>query len=133
MPPAATCSVRPHPTMRPRPTEAAHKLRAIRKSGRGARHANLEEAALENSPENLDEDQRHRGVAGQARDGELPGGDHRTPRHGELSGFLISWAMPAVNCPSEAIFSAWISRSWARRAGPVPETAARSRWRARPA
>ena len=26
----------------------------------------------------------------------------------KLSGFLISWAMPAVNWPSEAIFSAWI-------------------------
>ncbi len=26
----------------------------------------------------------------------------------KLSGFLISWAMPAVSWPSEAIFSAWI-------------------------
>src|SRR5262249_51400199 len=26
----------------------------------------------------------------------------------KLSGFLISWAMPAVNWPREAIFSAWI-------------------------
>jgi hypothetical protein len=26
----------------------------------------------------------------------------------KLSGFLISWAMPAVNWPNEAIFSAWI-------------------------
>ena len=58
----------------------SHKIRAIRKSGRGARDANLEEAALENSPENRDEDQRRGGVAGQARDGELPGGDRRTPR-----------------------------------------------------
>ena len=58
----------------------SHKIRAIRKSGRGARDANLEEAALENSPENLDEDQRRRGVARQARDGELPGGDRRTSR-----------------------------------------------------
>ena len=30
--------------------------------------------------ENLDEDQRRRSGAGQARDGELPGGDRRTPR-----------------------------------------------------
>jgi DNA invertase Pin-like site-specific DNA recombinase len=58
----------------------SHKIRAKRKSGRGARDANLEEAALENSPENLDEDQRRRGVARQARDGELPGGDRRTSR-----------------------------------------------------
>jgi hypothetical protein len=42
------------------------KLRTIRKSGRGARDVNLEEAALENSSEN----QRRRGVAGQARDGD---------------------------------------------------------------
>ena len=26
----------------------------------------------------------------------------------KLSGFLISWAIPAVSWPSEAIFSAWI-------------------------
>ena len=26
----------------------------------------------------------------------------------KLSGFLISWAMPAVSWPNEAIFSAWI-------------------------
>jgi hypothetical protein len=58
----------------------SHKIRAIRNSGRGARDANLEEAALENSPENLDEDQRRRAVARQARDGELPGGDRRTSR-----------------------------------------------------
>ena len=58
----------------------SHKIRAIRKSGRGVRDANLEEAALENSPENLDEDQRRRGVARQARDGKLPGGDCRTSR-----------------------------------------------------
>src|SRR3954453_280157 len=58
----------------------SHKLGAIRKSGQGARDANLEEAALENSSENLDENQRRPGVAGQARDGELPGGDRRTPR-----------------------------------------------------
>jgi hypothetical protein len=37
------------------------------------------EAALENSPENL-EDQRRRSVARQARDGVLPGGDRRTSR-----------------------------------------------------
>jgi hypothetical protein len=58
----------------------SHKIRAIRKSGRGARDANLEETAFENSPENLDEDQRRRAAAGQARDGELPGGNRRTPR-----------------------------------------------------
>jgi DNA invertase Pin-like site-specific DNA recombinase len=58
----------------------SHKIRATRKSGRGARDANLEETAFENSPDNLDEDQRRRGVARQARDGELPDGDRRTPR-----------------------------------------------------
>jgi hypothetical protein len=34
----------------------SHKIRAIRKLGRGAQDANLEEAALENSLEHLDED-----------------------------------------------------------------------------
>ena len=33
----------------------------------------------------------------------------------KLSGFLISWAMPAVSWPSEASFSDWISRSCALR------------------
>ena len=31
----------------------------------------------------------------------------------KFSGFLISWAMPAVSWPSEAIFSAWIRLAWA--------------------
>ena len=31
----------------------------------------------------------------------------------KLSGFLISWAMPAVSWPNEAIFSAWIRLAWA--------------------
>ena len=35
-------------------SDGSHKIRTIRKSGRGARDANLEEAALENSPENLE-------------------------------------------------------------------------------
>jgi hypothetical protein len=33
----------------------------------------------------------------------------------KLSGFLISWAIPAVRCPSEPSFSDWISRSCALR------------------
>src|SRR5215472_2435773 len=33
----------------------------------------------------------------------------------KLSGFLISWAMPAVSWPSEASFSVWIRRSCAAR------------------
>ena len=32
----------------------------------------------------------------------------------KLSGFLSSWATPAVSCPSEAIFSCWTSWLWAR-------------------
>ena len=31
----------------------------------------------------------------------------------KLSGFLISWAIPAVSWPSDAIFSAWIRLAWA--------------------
>ena len=33
----------------------------------------------------------------------------------KLSGFLISWAMPAVSWPSEASFSVCTRRSWAVR------------------
>ena len=33
----------------------------------------------------------------------------------KLSGFLISWAMPAVSWPSEASFSVWTRRSCAVR------------------
>jgi hypothetical protein len=33
----------------------------------------------------------------------------------KFSGFLISWAIPAVSWPSEAIFSAWIKLAWAPR------------------
>ena len=33
----------------------------------------------------------------------------------KLSGFLISWAMPAVNWPSEASFSVWTRRSCVAR------------------
>jgi len=46
---------------------AAHKLRAIRKSGRGARDANLEEAALENDPGAFCGDQASLGCALPAR------------------------------------------------------------------
>ena len=46
----------------------------------GRRDASLEKAALKNRRQNLAESRRSRSVAGQACDGELLGGDRRTPR-----------------------------------------------------
>src|SRR3984893_14488814 len=47
----------------------------------------------------------------------------------KLSGFLISCAMPAVSCPSEASFSVWIRRSWAVRRSSSEAVRSSVRWR----